>query len=231
MKDWKSILEQASLLFEQKRFVESALKYEEVLLLKPDMPDVYNKLGIIYSFTNQYDKALSAFERAVEINPEYIEARVNLSLTLNSLGKYDEAAKHLSEAIKLERDKGDYYAVKTRIANLHKETGLLYREIKDNKNAAEEFEKALNLMPHFVDIRLLLTETFIDMEEYDKAEEILIESINIKPAFVGNYIMYGQLYYKKGNINKAREMWKKALELDPNNNTAKVYLKQLEKGE
>ncbi len=231
MDNWKSLLDQATKMFEEKRFVEAGLKYEEVLRIKPDMPDVYNKLGVIYLFTNKYDKGIECFKKALDINPEYVEARVNLALALNTVGEYDEASYHLTEAARIEKEKGEYYAIKTRLANLHKETGKLYLEMEDRDSAIEEFRKALKLMPHFVDIRLLLAETLMEVGNMDEAEDILIESINIKPMYANSYILLGQLYLKKGDEKKAKEMWEECLKIDPENNVAKVYINQLKKGE
>ena len=49
----------------------------------------------------RYDEALSAFDRAVEINPQYAMAWNNRGTTLASLGRYDEAILAYDRAIEL----------------------------------------------------------------------------------------------------------------------------------
>lgn len=60
-----------------------------------DYPDLHNLLGVAYDSNGMLDDALEEFERAVALNPDYAEARMNLGLALFHRGRHEEAARHL----------------------------------------------------------------------------------------------------------------------------------------
>ncbi len=57
----------------------------------PDYPDLYNSLGLQYLFNDKNMEAETAFKKAVELNPDYITARINLLKVLYKNGKYKQA--------------------------------------------------------------------------------------------------------------------------------------------
>lgn len=44
----------------------------------PELPEPYNNLAVLYASQNQYDKARTALEMAVKLNPAYATAHENL---------------------------------------------------------------------------------------------------------------------------------------------------------
>src|SRR6478609_1760910 len=63
--------------------------------------DVYNMLAVILHEKGDFVAAERHFERAVELNPNYTEALLNLAVTYNDLGKY-EAAREVYARIRRE---------------------------------------------------------------------------------------------------------------------------------
>ncbi len=61
----------------------------------PAYPDLHNLLGIAYDNEAMLDDAVEEFERAVALNPDYAEARLNLGLALFHRGRHEEATRHL----------------------------------------------------------------------------------------------------------------------------------------
>ena len=52
------------------QFDEAVKSYEAVLVIKPDLAEIHNNLGVILNKLNQKDAALKSLERAVAIKPE-----------------------------------------------------------------------------------------------------------------------------------------------------------------
>jgi tetratricopeptide (TPR) repeat protein len=50
---------------------------------------------------DKYDEAIKAFDKAIELNPQYADAWSNKDVALCDQGKCDEALKAFDEAIKL----------------------------------------------------------------------------------------------------------------------------------
>jgi tetratricopeptide (TPR) repeat protein len=59
----------------------------------PDYPDVHNSLGTLYMKVGQAGEAEACFSEAVRLNPEYLNARLNLFYARKSLGKHAEAVR------------------------------------------------------------------------------------------------------------------------------------------
>src|SRR5215213_9488285 len=53
--------------------------------------DVHHLLGVSLSLLGQADRALRELERALELNPKYVEALIHRGLVLNELGRTVEA--------------------------------------------------------------------------------------------------------------------------------------------
>lgn len=65
------------------------------------------------------------------------------------------------------------------------------------------------------------------MEKYDKAIENFEAAAKIDVKFSSAYNNIGTCYERMNNIPKAIESYKKALEIDPNNELAKQNLQKL----
>ncbi|MBI5017752.1 MAG: tetratricopeptide repeat protein [Deltaproteobacteria bacterium] len=67
---------------------------QEFLSLYPDfsnLENVHNAIGIAFYYQEQYDKAVESFRKAIEIKPDYPEARFNLRSVFTRLAVYNEA--------------------------------------------------------------------------------------------------------------------------------------------
>ena len=53
--------------------------------------DVHDMLGVIAHSRGNFIQAERHFERALQINPAYTEAAINLAVTYNDRGKYEKA--------------------------------------------------------------------------------------------------------------------------------------------
>src|SRR5262245_44588588 len=99
----------------------------EVLKKSDDYADVHNMVGFILHGREDFAGAERHFERAVELNPRYTEALLNLAVTYNDLGKY-EASRQVYARIKKaagEPGKLDSF-VRGKIANMHADVAQAY---------------------------------------------------------------------------------------------------------
>jgi Tfp pilus assembly protein PilF len=65
---------------------------------------ILNDLGTIYYSKCIFEKANQYFEKALQIDANYIEANYNLALTKIKLGTFDEATIFLNKTIELEKN-------------------------------------------------------------------------------------------------------------------------------
>lgn len=74
-----------------KRSDDALQVFDDLVQLDSTFYYAFNNKGTIYFSQKNYEEALIQFEKALEIFPDYFTARINLSITLNEMAKYEEA--------------------------------------------------------------------------------------------------------------------------------------------
>src|SRR5512138_1748165 len=118
-------------LFDRENYTEAEPLLLEVAEKAPFFADVFNKLGYIYHQEGSFGKAAKYFRRALEINPAYTEASLSLAVTLNNLGKYEEARDIFQKASRFAHpgpNALDPY-VKGKLANMHADLASTYHDL------------------------------------------------------------------------------------------------------
>lgn len=231
--DFEVIYEKAERLYEEGKHEEAERLYLDLLRRgSHGYADIYNKLGLISHQRGRLEQAAEYFKKALNANPKYTEASLNLVVTYNDLGKFEEARSVFSKAttiVKSEDTKIDPY-IMGRLANEHSKLGDQYHTLGLRKEALEEYGKALTLKPGLVDV---ITKTgIIKMEDglLDEATTLFLKSKDLNPTYIPAFINLGIAYYKKGLIDNAFKEWGRAREIDPSAREVEVYL-SLAKGE
>ncbi|MCB0422897.1 MAG: tetratricopeptide repeat protein [Bdellovibrionales bacterium] len=212
-------------------FIESRYQHAEAILnqliLKNQKdPNIFHMLGTIYYDKGKFNKAIRSFKRALEIDPAFTDASVGLSIILNDLGKYEEGKKVFDEAKTMLNSKGDGDPyVEEKLAIKHDELGELYFQYKRYSEAMEQFYKALTLSARKPELTMKLVECRIKKEEYTEATKLLKDLLRQYPDYLAGRLKLGMLYYDSQQVPEAIEQWESVLEKDPNNVTAKDYLK------
>ncbi|MCA9602614.1 MAG: tetratricopeptide repeat protein, partial [Myxococcales bacterium] len=114
----------------EKREYDRAEHYLRQVGAHEQFADVQNMLGVIAHDKGNLEEAQACFEGALRINPNYTEAALNLSVTYNDLGRYDEAKRIYQAALsrgQASPGKLDPF-VKGRIANQHGELAQAYQD-------------------------------------------------------------------------------------------------------
>jgi len=96
-----------------------------------------NAYGLLYMHRASLNQALQAFSAAVEADPKFIEARVNVGLVTLGFRKYDLAKEMLSKVVELSPKHYDAYIG----------LGIALRGLKDLDGAEEQYKKAKDIDP------------------------------------------------------------------------------------
>ena len=74
-----------------------AIKYlKKALQYNPKLASAHNGLGAAYKFVGQNDKAITAWTRALEVQPGFIDVYFNLSILLIETGQKEKALHYLN---------------------------------------------------------------------------------------------------------------------------------------
>lgn len=199
--------------------------------LLPDVKgfaDVHNMLGVVFHNQGKFGKALEAFQEALRINPSYTEACLNLAVTYNDLGMYNEARAIYARAQRATNDDAGKIQdafVRGKLANMHLDLGQVYAGLLCWDEAIAEFRRALGLRPDFADIRTALGKTLREAGRPEEALVELLESKKLRPKFANGIVQLGLTYYTMGRKDEALREWRSILEFDPDNSAARMYVK------
>ena len=113
--------------------------WESTARVSPNSPRVYNNLGDVYGVEGDHQRAVEAFQKAIQIDPGYSEAMHNLGNAYIKIGEADLAQQQFEQAI--QTNPNQYQSV----------YGLGLVELsKGNKQKANEyFNKVLQFDPSY----------------------------------------------------------------------------------
>lgn len=224
------LIQRAREAYERRDFVAALSDFREVVDNHPHFADVRQMMGLCLSFLGQPDAALEQFERALEENECYVEALLHKAITLNELGRYDDARDAFEKAGECEgRFKGRFpTSVSGRIANAHLAVGELYLAAAAPDEAAAEFRRALELRPGFHDIRNRLGEALLQLGDLEAARQELERALEGNGRFFRARLNLGLVRYRSGELDRAREAWEECRAQDPNSPQVRSYLRLLD---
>jgi tetratricopeptide (TPR) repeat protein len=193
--------------------------------------DVHHLLGVSLSLLGQTQRALGELERAIELNPQYVEALIHRGLVLNELGRTDEAeAAFARAAASLTEPTGGLPApVAAQLANRHAELADTYAGAGALDRGIQQYEQALELGPQFHDLRYRMARLLIEAGRPLEAREALEEVLRARPSFIDAEAALGLARYLSGDVAGAREVWQACLERRPENARVDAYLAMLDR--
>ena len=192
--------------------------------------DVHNMMGVIHHDHGRLEEARDEFLRALDLNPAYTEASLNLAVTFNDLGDYERAQAVYRSAIKRDVRTGDDVDrfAKGKIANLHAAVAQAYLDVGMPNESVQEYRSAIRLCPHFADLRVKLSNVYRQMGDLVAARYELEEALRAKPSYSPARIAMGVLFLTSGQRKEAAEQWQEVLRGDPDNKTAQMYLRMVQ---
>jgi len=253
--DLPEIHNNLGVVYMKKGILDEAIKeFNEVLKLEPDYPNVHNNLGNIYvskgmpgEAIKEYKKvqntsgmhtipknagavALKGYNDTTKINPELIEAHINLGDVYKAQGLIEETIMEYKEALKLD---SNYVKARTHLATFYQNKRLFDEAIKEYKKVllvdTTSAEAHNNLGNGYAvkghnsqnDIRTM-------KESFEEAIKEYKEALRLKPDYLEAYNNLGNVYRASGKLELARDEYKKALKIAPNNEAVKQNLKKTE---
>ena len=224
------LIQRAREAFDRRDYVAALADLREVVENHPHFADVRHLMGLCFSFLGQPDAALEQFDAAIEENDCYIEAHLNRAITLNELGRYDEAGAAFDRAAECERRTGGRFSSSesARLANAHAATADLYLAAGAPDRAVEELRTALELRPRFHDLRNRLGEALMQAGELEPARDELRKVLEGNGRFLRARLNLGLVHLRLDEPEAAREQWEEARSQEPSNPQVRAYLRLLE---
>ncbi|MEK6717139.1 MAG: tetratricopeptide repeat protein, partial [candidate division NC10 bacterium] len=124
-------------------------EFRKAIQLDATFVDAYKWLGdlLVNSPRRLYDQAIQAYQKAVDLSPDYAEALVGLGDARQAKGQYDEAIAEYRKALQLEPEN----------ARVHFGLGKIYYNEKQlYHESVAEHERAIQLDPKLMEAHLSL---------------------------------------------------------------------------
>ncbi len=205
----------------------------------PNLVRPHNNLGEAYDKLGEYDRAISEFESALKLNPNYFFALNNLGNIYGKQKNYPEAIAYFEKALK---QKADYSPAHYNLARALHLMGkpdaaiLSYREAirfnpyfeqafynlanllleaKKPKEATKYFLQFLKMQPDHARARFGLGNAYAVQGQLDQAYAEYQRSADLDPQFIFPHVNMANVEMQKGNIEAAIKIYNRLLERNP----------------
>ncbi|MGH7501440.1 MAG: tetratricopeptide repeat protein [Longimicrobiales bacterium] len=229
----RDLIERARRSFDRRDYPAALADFRSVLEEHPKYADLRHLCGVCLSFLGQPEAAIEEFDRALAVNDQYVEAHLNRALTLNELGRFEEAASAFERAGYYEYAVAGRFpaAIMARLAQAHASVGDLYREAGAPLEAAAQYRRALELRPRFHDIRNKLAQSLLHVGDTTGAAEQLRTALSGNPRYIPARLNLGLALHRLGDRAGARREWEECRTQEPDNPQVSAYLALLDQGE
>jgi tetratricopeptide (TPR) repeat protein len=217
----------------EERRRESLDELLEAARLKPNSAVIYERLGLVMSHFSETAAARQAFEKAVSLDPNRSNARLNLAMLSAQAGDYATAARQLDflhqitnssirmPLVRYLRAKiyDDVFDFDKAIAELKLalkadpsfadawfELGVAQRALQNNSPALEAFEQAAKLNPEDFDTQYQLGTQALRTGNFSEAIAHLQEADHLRPHDRPTLYNLARALRKAGNAQEAHSV-------------------------
>jgi tetratricopeptide (TPR) repeat protein len=211
--------------FAARDYFGAVLLLQEAVAQGVAYADAYNLLGLSLALVDRPAEGLDAFDKALLLNPRYVEAHLNRAVLLGGMGRVEEAHEAYATAEELGRPDATGFpaVVGNRLANAHAELGSQYREAGALDEAIAQYARALELRPGYSDIRLALARALLERGRHADAAAELDAVLVSRPGLLDATLLRGLAAYLQGDLDGAAEHWARAAERHPEEPRIEIY--------
>ncbi|MBI1270560.1 tetratricopeptide repeat protein [bacterium] len=189
-------------LAKAKRALDATKGLKEEIEKNPENARAYCYLGKVYRLEEDFDKALSAFDRAIELAPHDSFPYCLRAETNFALERYDKAIADCNKTLTLNSTYTNALAIR----------GESYLFTSRFENAAEDLNKCAELKPDNASLQVDLGDAYLGMESYDRAIQAYGNAVKKDPENGLYYARRARAYILWGKPKEAAEDRRKATE-------------------
>jgi tetratricopeptide (TPR) repeat protein len=194
----------------------------------------HNNLGNAYMSEGLVEQAVWEFQRAVRLDPDFVEAYQSLETAYLLRPEILDAIEETGGAGGYERTTVEVLRrvleKRPDFAGAHVKLAIAYERLNEIDQAVEHYETALRLKPDYTEAHYNLGLIYHARGLIEKAKEHFLSTLALNPNFAEAHNNLGLIYYAWGDMLKAQEHFRRATKLKPelaqaHFNLGIVYLK------
>ena len=206
---------------------KAALEYfERADSLGADQAEFHDNFGLLLQRLGDYGRAEAEFREAVAREPGNVFYRRNLALLYMVSGRLDAAVPVWETLLDEDKDSRVYRIYLARaylgVGRFESAIGVLENWLQGVGATPPGTETGE--APPIDEAYDVLAMSYRGKKDLVQAASYVRKALELKPRSVGYLINYGVILAEDGKIAKAKTQWEKALEIDPNNPTARQNL-------
>ena len=186
----------------------------------PNWVLIFNILGMTNASLHRSEAAITNFQKAINVKPDYAESHYNLGTALQALGKIDAAINSFQRAIEI---KPDHFESYNNMGNALKSKGALGAAIKS-------FKTVLKIEPDHAEAYYNMGAALQLNDQLDDAITCYQRTLQIQPDHAEAYNNLGNTLKDKGAWTHAIENYKNVLRIKPDYAEAHCNMGLAQKG-
>jgi tetratricopeptide (TPR) repeat protein len=163
------------------------------------------KKGLLTYKTKYNQDAMKAFDKAIEIEPNYARAYAGRGAIYNDWEKYPQAVKESEQAVKIDPNLAWGFNVR----------GWAHLGLLNYQKAIEDLNKAIELAPKYAWPYCNRSRVYFMLKNYRQALEDANRAIELDPQLPQAHIRRGMALSSTNNLQDAIKSFDKAIQLDP----------------
>ena len=163
------------------------------------------ELGMALQQAGSVASAVTAYVRAIELQPDWAEVHAMLGIALQSLGQHDDAIRALRQAIRIKPDDAQTWS------NL----GVLLKDRGRTVDAIDAMHQAIKINPRFTEAHANLGVILREQDRIDEAIEAFRRALALQPNYAQAHANLAACFTMAGRIDDAASSLRVATILQP----------------
>lgn len=184
---------------------EKALaKYSELLGRDPNNHVALFEMARAFLYSGNSERAMETIFRAIRLDAENIWYRLLLAELLTEEERFAEAAEQMKEVVRVNQDNPEFFFE------------LAYLQIVSGnfEEALKTYDRLQNTIGIHEDISLRKHRVYLELNDFEKAEAVLLELIEAFPTELTGYHHLANFYMHSNQKEKANQIFNEILEID-----------------
>ena len=221
----------------RRAFDEGTAYFQKAIRLDPMNATTYRVIGDGYALASEFSKAITHYQKALELAPDDVETRKNLvisytnhGVTLRNNGEWDAAIRAYRDALALQPT---YQLARTNLSDVLWQKANARRQAGRSAEAIATYLELQKLHPDDTDIVSLLGELYLKVKDYPAAVSALQQVYTAQPHneqaqqnLRAAYQQYAQTLRNQKNYSASATQLQKAVDLFPDDINLRLSLSQ-----
>ena len=192
----------------------SATLYSHTLAVTQNNSVIHYNYGNVLRDNGLPADAIEEFLKALQIDPGYVHARINLGLSLAGQGKHEQAIEHYTEALR----------IKPESAEAHSNLGLVLKSQGKLQEAIGHFRQALDSEPDMVEVHVNLGNALKSQGNLTEAIGFYRRALELKGDYAKAHSNLGVALEALGKLDDAISHYREALRIEPDYISAHINI-------